>query len=233
MRQTHDSALGATLARWNRTKARARTATDAVNVEQESPAAKEQRRAQRVTGPLQPTPRGNPEAMSRTRARHLAFTLARYEPDYKAYEVRRTDLVYDLAVVDTWAGHSFVVTTPRQLAQLLTHLHDPSLLLDAQSGTIFVKTPFYEDIYNAEEDYSDLKHYTLIAHFDPRDRSGAVDVTIEPRPEPSSDIGRMFHTAEQCIGSACSQALEQGARERSLVLAEAGRRLRLYLDACA
>lgn len=233
--QRSDSALSDALARWNRMHARARKAKTIATGEIATNATPDERRRS-APPPVTTVPavkRGDPSAMTRTQARHLALALVRNEPEYKAYEVRRTDHIYDLAVVDMWAGHSFIVHTARQLAQLLTHLHDPLLSLDAQTGSIFVKASFYEDIYNADADYADVERYTLITRFDPNDRSGAIDVTIEPRPHPRCDIGHMFASVEECISAACSSALAQGERERSLVLAEVGRRLRLYQDACA
>lgn len=175
-----------------------------------------------------PVAEKNALEMCRTQARRLAITVARNERGYLAYEIRRTDHVYDLAIVDTTTRRSYVVHTVGELAELMTELHDPAVLADAQSGTVLVKTPFYEEVRGIEEEYANVVRYTLVAHFHPGDGTDAVDVTIEPALDPGCDLTAALPHADACLDLACDSARAEGEYERSRLLAETSRRLRCY-----
>lgn len=166
--------------------------------------------------------------MSRTQARRLAFTVVRNERGYLAHEVRRTEHIYDLAVIDTATQQSYIVRTVKELTELMTELHDPQLTTDAQSGMVFIKAPFYEEVRGMDEAYANIVPYTLIARYHPGDGTDDVDVTIEPEPGPGSDLSHMFLRVDNCLGAACGDALAEGEHERSRLLAEVSKRLRRY-----
>jgi hypothetical protein len=123
-----------------------------------------------------------------------------------------------------------MVRTARELAELMTELHDPTLLADRQSGAIIVKTPFYDEVRGFEEEYANVERYTLIARFNPNDGTDHVDVMIEPDPSPGCDLDRMFLRVDNCLGAACGTALSEGEHERSRLLTEASKRLRRYQE---
>ena len=165
--------------------------------------------------------------MTQTQARHLALAFVRHQQGYLAYEVWRKESIYDLLVTEIEAGHSFVIHTARELTHLMAHLLDPTLLRDALNGIVFVRIPLFEETYNVVEKCMSVAPYTLIARLDLHDETGAVDLTIEPQPGPACDLDHMYLLADECLTSARGKALVMGERERALVLAEAGRRLKL------
>src|SRR5579885_2915931 len=147
------------LIRWRRTESNTKRARAAAFARDEAPT--DGQRSRPLAGT--PTPRRGAEReaheMCRTQARRLAITVARNERDYKAYEVRRTEHVYDLAVLDTVSQRSYVVRSAQELAELMTELHDPSLLADRQGGAIIVKTPFYDEVRTFDEEYTNVARY--------------------------------------------------------------------------
>ena len=219
------------LIRWKRTESKAKKVRAPAFMREETPAdAKRSRPATGMSLPRRGGVERETQDMCRTQARRLAITVVRNERDYMAYEVRRTEYVYDLAVVDTVTQRSYIVRTARELAELMTELHDPSLLAGGQGGAIIVKTPFYEEVRGFEEEYTNIARYTLIARFNPHDGSDRVDVMIEPEPSPGCDLDRMFLRVDNCLGAACGNALSEGEHDRSRLLTEASKRLRRYQE---
>lgn len=228
MRRSQDSApLQGALARWNTVRMGARKASAVAPGEIGNGSAEEEDDlpALELSSPL--ASRGTIADMTRTQARQLALTFVRSQRGYVAHEVQRTDQTYDLLVVDTAAGQSFVVRTAQELAHLMTHLHNPTLMRDAHNGVLFVRAPFFDEVYNATNECISVAGYTLIARFSPYDSSGSIEVMIEPTPGPACDLDHMLLLADECLESASSSALAAGERARSHVLAEVSRRLRL------
>lgn len=228
MRRTASSGLHDALTRWNTVRMGAAMVSPPPGADGATSLVTADHGADAL--PLAPVPSAARALvdMTQTQARHLALAFVRHQPGYLAYEVWRKESIYDLLVTEIEAGHSFVMHTARELTHLMAHLQDPTLLADAANGIVFVCIPLFEETYNVVERCMSVAPYTLIARLDLHDESGALDLTMEPPPGPACDLGHMYVLADECLTSARGKALVMGERERALVLAETGQRLKLY-----